>query len=265
MKTAILTLLLCGTAACQSFNMTCHPFKDLEKQHPIDASCAVNGSAAKNTGGWAQNAAKNNFCGKGTPKKVSAARLTALQGTTADKIPDSGGWGDTNLPKDRSDLKDAAKLGGLGEGQLVELEGYLFEAHAADTTSGESVNCGFGSQKKGTKKVSSAEAPAYNDLHIAVVQKKTEKNECNSVTAEMSPHLRPEGWTAETINGLKGKHVRFTGQLFYDASHHVCENGKAKGGQPKRASNWEVHPVYVAEVCKQEGTAGKCTQWGAVE
>ena len=39
---------------------------------------------------------------------------------------------------------------------------------------------------------------------------------------------------------------RFTGQLFFDASHRPCVNGK---GSPKRSSLWEIHPVYALDIC----------------
>jgi len=39
---------------------------------------------------------------------------------------------------------------------------------------------------------------------------------------------------------------RFTGQLFFDASHKPCRNGR---GSPKRSTLWEIHPVYGVEIC----------------
>jgi hypothetical protein len=51
--------------------------------------------------------------------------------------------------------------------------------------------------------------------------------------------------------------VRVTGQLFFDASHKLCTNGKAVGGNPARQSAWEIHPVYQADVCRHQ-TLSEC-------
>ena len=72
-------------------------------------------------------------------------------------------------------------------------------------------------------------------------------NECNSTTAEMSPHYRPPGWTPDRLTKL-GKPVRIRGQLFYDNSHKPCTPGHTPN--PHRVSLWEIHPVYSIDVCK---------------
>lgn len=73
--------------------------------------------------------------------------------------------------------------------------------------------------------------------------------ECRSVTAEVIPHFRPVAWDAATI-ATPEVPMRFTGQLFVDASHKVCRDGEPIGGQPARFSSWEIHPVYAIDVCK---------------
>jgi hypothetical protein len=42
--------------------------------------------------------------------------------------------------------------------------------------------------------------------------------------------------------------------LMVDSSHTPCAGGVGIKGDPKRASLWEVHPIYKFEVCP----GGKC-------
>ena len=88
---------------------------------------------------------------------------------------------------------------------------------------------------------------ATNDIHIVLMPDPTDTDECHSTTAEMSPHFRPASWTPETLKAL-GKPIRVSGQLFYDGSHTPCSGSSRPN--PKRASLWEIHPVYALEVCE---------------
>ena len=82
--------------------------------------------------------------------------------------------------------------GNLGEGTLVQYAGYLLDAHVSNVGKGELVNCKTGGQ-------------LFNDVHIELVDTPGEDDDCQSVPAEMSPHLRPE------IPGQSpsGRHVIF--------------------------------------------------------
>src|SRR5215472_15215595 len=91
-----------------------------------------------------------------------------------------------------------------------------------------------------------------------------------SVTAEISPHSRPDSWNEighyEKFNSgtrmyvvdqamatrLKSHSYRITGQLFLDTSHKVCACGTNCSGDPSRTSDWEIHPVTNIEVCKAD-------------
>jgi len=117
----------------------------------------------------------------------------------------------TRVLKDRADYADTAKQG----------------------FKGESVNCNRLSEEE-------------NDIHIPLGIT-TALDECQSVTAEMSPHFRPGKWTPENINSVGEHLIRITGQLFYDSSHTPCTPGNRVS--PPRASVWEIHPVYAIEVC----------------
>lgn len=208
------------------------PFAGIAATHPIDADCGVMGKTGASTGNAAQNQAKNNFCAANAPAWVTPLSFTRLQAKVVQAhIP----FGDaTHLPPDRSKLHDiytTSEHATIGEGSVVRLVAFVEKAHPSDVDSGESVNCG-----------ETGEEP--NDIHIPTVQTPG-ANECTSVTAEMSPHGRPAGWTADALNQL-GVPVRITGQLFFDASHRPCKNGR---GSPARMSLWEIHPVYAIDVC----------------
>jgi hypothetical protein len=157
---------------------------------------------------------------------------------------------------------DRRALQALGEGKVIRVKAYLIEAHHADVGSGESVNCNGKSEEE-------------NDIHIALGPQPHSK-ECDSVTAEISPHYRPATWNEighfETFDRSTQKYVvngglaarlqahpyRITGQLFFDASHAPCPCSTAGCG-PLRPSVWEIHPVYEIEVCRA-GTSCNETQ-----
>lgn len=223
------------------------PFAAIQVKHSIDSSCGIKGRPASPKNSQTQNEVKNNFCagaGGTKPEIMTPQDLVALQAKTHIAT------GQGKEPADRSALK------ALGEGKLVRMKAYLFEAHHADLGSGESVNCNGPNAED-------------NDVHIAFVAQENDL-ECKSVTAEMSPHYRPDTWTQigddEKYDPatkkytpdpameakLKGHPFRVTGQLFFDASHPVCTCGTTCN--PRRSSLWEIHPVYAIEVCKDNAT-----------
>jgi len=220
------------------------PFANIELKHPIDSTCGLDGLSTASANSRLQNAVKNNFCAAsatGQPETFTPQMLIDLQANTHV----SSGFG--HEPSNRKPLQD------LGEGKLIRMKAFLVEAHHADLGSGESVNC------KGKTEVS-------NDVHIAFGAK-ANTQECDSVTAEITPHYRPASWNEighyEKWSSSLRKYVpdpalaarltahpyRVTGQLFFDASHHVCPCGTVHCS-PVRASLWELHPVYDIEVCK---------------
>ncbi len=135
-------------AGQQSFPMTCHPFQAIEVQHPIDSSCGLTG---KGTGGSAlQNQVKNNFCAGTNYQTITQQDLVSKQAGVA-ALPGYARWDGENMPPSRSDFT------ALGEGSAVQFIGYILEAHYADLTGGESVNCNVSDDE------------ASNDIHIALV------------------------------------------------------------------------------------------------
>jgi hypothetical protein len=214
------------------------PFDAIKQHHPIDDSCSADGAAAPDTPQSAQNDAKNNFCSTGAPVNIDFDVLHQLQADVAKSGSGITFGSDAQLPKDRSVLRDLpTKAGPLSEGAVVRLAAFVMDAHYSNLGKGESVNC-----KQPDKE--------SNDIHIVLANSDKETDECNSVTAEMSPHFRPDVWDPTDLNQKNAHMYRFTGQLFFDGSHRPCSGGK---GSPKRSSLWEIHPVYALEICTDAG------------
>jgi hypothetical protein len=206
---------------------------------PIDASCGLPGSAVASSAEGLQNATKNNFCAQGDPATVSTKVMADLQAS----VDGIAGFPHGTPPPSR------AALLGLGEGNLVVFEGFLFDARQECA---ESVNCG----------AVSPNVNASHDIHIALLDTprktketdppaKRDAEECTGFVAEMIPHHRPAQWTECSLKAVrdKGLRVKIQGQRLFDGSHVPCKNGAPQGSNPKRISLWEIHPIYSFEVC----------------
>lgn len=263
------------------FQMNCTLPELAPEPLTIDMVCRNRGSSPDGSDSAKQNLIKNRFCLPGSPSaplEIDFDTFDALQKAARDKHihfgrkPDPHNPGKTieDLPTDRSLLVDIITEHGqnLGEGSLVTLEGFVFKAQHSNTfvfgSAGESVNC---------KGMASSKTLKGNDIHIALsrtkagTQNTSEASECETVTAEITPHHRSAIYNrfdtnpADFLNGahqkpgqdklrgsplpLKGARVRITGQLFFDGSHSPCFNGH--GGPPRR-SIWEIHPVFEIRV-----------------
>jgi hypothetical protein len=225
------------------------PFANPSSGLAIDGSCPINGLADPKSAEGLQNMAKNNFCATGPAITVTPAILGKLQAAT--KGVTFGG--EAEVPTDRTLLHKGFAVDGVTyhEGQLVRMAAFIIETHPADLSSGENVNC---------KKTDALE----NDVHMALGTAHG-ANECTSVTAELSPHSRPTQWkplfdVAKAKAGTAGPAItktpiRVQGQLFFDASHKICNGSTAVSGNPARQSLWEIHPVYQVDVCKNSTLA----------
>ena len=225
------------------------PFDSIKQTHEIDSSCQATGTASSDTQA-AQNEAKNNFCATGVPANLNFANFVQLQQAAENAGVPFGG--NSSLPPNRAALHNLLALSGqgsIGEGSVVRLAAFVMDAHYSNVSKGESVNC----QHPGNEN---------NDIHIVLGQnpvplgqKPTEAQECASVTAEISPHFRPDVWVPASLNQNNAHLFRFTGQLFFDAAHRPCVGGT--GPNPKRVAIWEIHPVYAVDICVDPGNG--CT------
>lgn len=229
-------------AASPQFNPGCTlPFDDIKERHSLDDSCSAEGSpgGAENR---EQNRIKNNFCASGDTTRLTFLSFKRLQRIVDDKGVRYGSG--LSLPQDRSVLRNiyvTSEGRKIGEGDRIMFVAFIVDAHHSNLSKGESVNC-----KKGGE--------ANNDIHIALGQS-ADDDLCDTVTAEISPHFRPEPWNELAHTNLGKRPVRLTGQLFFDASHKPCRGNKRPS--PQRVSVWEIHPVYALDVC-QFRTLSRC-------
>jgi hypothetical protein len=210
----------------------------------IDSECGLSGSGGEEA---IQNIAKNNFCASGAATDMTIDDFAKLQQKVNDdpSIP-FGNSSQGGRPK--GPARDRTPLQALGEGNLVRIQAFV---SLAKPEGSESVNC--------EKNV--PDQAAFHDIHIELTPAPASGEDCGGIVVEMTPHHRPDSWTPENVAATK-KHklpVRVTGQLFFDSSHFPCENGSA-GGNPKRVSLWEIHPVYAFEVCPK-GNCSSDADW----
>ena len=259
-----------------TFPQSCNPFDSQAKAHPIDNLCGLSGDA-DDKAGKAQDSAKNNLCVTGSTHVLTIARLKTLQ-----KDVDKTGlkYGNPHAipplpgpPDERAPFFQTPEPAGFREGDLVSFVGYIVNASAGDQ---ESVNCHCNGQE-------------FNDVHVVLAasnlrlkavpseasasQKKQIEASNNaklcksSFTAEAIPHRRPDAWGKTGFEDLQNnkKIVKITGQLFFDASHLPCRNGKRGSADPARFTSWEIHPVYEVQVCKHNSLAacraGTASDW----
>jgi hypothetical protein len=210
-----------------SFEPVCTlPFGEVRNE-AFDDQCGIDGGSS-DPAKQAESRAKNDFCATTQlPRVITYPELVTLQNQSA------------NIPKN---LPDRSAVEKLGEGQYVSYIAFIKDAHYSDVAAGEAVNCNIPGN-------------ATNDIHI-VLLKDPKDDECLSTTAEISPHYRPADWTPENLlKASSGHPVRLLGHLFFDGSHTPC-SGTSRPN-PKRASLWEIHPVYSVDVCAQT-TLAEC-------
>jgi hypothetical protein len=232
------------------------PFAAIAPKTDAMGSCGNNGSGLNGTAAplakVLEDNAKNNFCAD--PSKPVTVDFVILRNMQA-KSPDKKPLEDATHPS-RASLKNFFPVGSqkIGEGTVVRLKAMIKDAHVSDCSTGsigEEVNC----------KLLGVE---HNDFHIPLLDPSkpspAAQDECTSVTAEMSPHFRPDAWNLIDLKTPTANPVRVTGPLFFDDSHEVCEMSGGtvtRSVNPKRSSLWEIHPVYGLDVCSSNDPS-KC-------
>jgi len=208
-----------GSPAGGVFVPACMPFNG-QKIPAIDEHCGLSGGSS-DPSKQAQSKAKNNLCAPNGPSQpLTYQELLDLQAkASAENV---------------KGLADRSALTQLGEGRYVEYVAFIQDAHYSDVTKGEAVNCNI-------------PGDTTNDIHIVLVQHPND-DPCSSTTGEMIPHYRPSSWTDKNLMAVRQHPVKVRGQLFFDDSHTPCT--AASRPNPKRASLWEVHPVYSLQVCR---------------
>ncbi len=185
------------------------------------------------------------------PKRLTFADFESLQQQTDPIFPQK-----VHLKisaADRQKLKGLrVSSGTVDEGSFVKLVGFLaFRPGKPHASGAESVNCRLSGQ-------------ANQDFHIPVVERAGD-TEFEGIVVEMIPQRRPQGWTIPKIKRIGARKVLVTGALFYDNEHIVNKKPRSViGGQPKRFSLWEIHPVKGFFVCLRAANAcddSRLDQW----
>ncbi len=223
------------------------PFAAIQDHHSIDDACTIAGDL------------RNNFCATGTPMSATWNTFKKLQ-QKMDALPAPFTYGSHDtLPADRTPIRSnefyiSTNGDEIHEGTLVRTVAFLLHGAYSNSGTGEGMNCGI-------HRVES------NDIHLALARTKSEPDECDSFTAEITPHFRPAEWlilsslhktatktAAQRIAVMDlDRPLRLTGQMMMDGSHKPCTPGHSP--LPKRISVWEIHPVYAIDVCKKRSVS----------
>ena len=244
---AVLFVIACrclNVASAQTSTQPCQPNLD---------SCPPRGCALVNTPEALVNELKRTFPPAGTPVLLTLNDFESLQ-TQAKQLVGQN----VALSKiTRAKLKNLnSSTGKVSEGDLVEVTGFVvgLEDHLPRSfVGGESVNCRI----HGT---------LANDFHIPLAED-SEASPFEAIVVEMIPQKRPATWTLAKLRKFAkdGIPVLVRGQLFYDNKHRVNDDpDNPIGGQPKRRSLWEVHPVtefYSCDAPDKNCDPKDITQW----
>ena len=90
-----------------------------------------------------------------------------------------------------------------------------------------------------------------NDWHLVTNAKKTDAED-DSITGEITPRFRLNGWTLAKVRKIaKDKmYIQLTGYLMLDTQH-------LNSNAPARITDWEIHPVTKLKVCTGSVTSCK--------
>jgi len=230
------------------------------------SACPQIGCSKPGTPLAATNSQKRTTAINGSPTAISFSDLKDLQRDVDGKFSNGPIVVEGQRVSGYHNMKAASRkivLSGLkvesqifSEGDFVELVGYI----AATTlpphpNTGESVNCKL------------TDEPS-NDYHINITPAEN-SDETQGIVVEMipqDPHRKNKDWTLDKLTRIRAQQlqVKIQGRLFFDSEHEPnTQKGKA-GGNPRRFSVWEIHPLLSFFVC----VSGRCTQsagWKALE
>lgn len=167
-------------------------------------------------------------CG-GDSKLNSRKNITAIPDPDTVEDWDFNDMLDVVFPASWSSGQDRALLATWGEGKAIRIKARLKKV-VKYSSGKESTNCNLKKEEN-------------NDYHIVLTRVKNKPEE-ESITAEITPRIRPEGWTFPKLKNLAAAqtYVRVTGYLMLDTQHIGDDH-------PRRYTHWEIHPVTAFEVC----------------
>jgi hypothetical protein len=181
-----------------------------------------------------RNMAKRHVPTGPTPVTLDLVAFHALQDDVNSRFADAH-TAKTQFHPDRQALINRpTSYGSVSEGELVQIAAYLTAVHREQA---ESVNCG---------------GLDGADIHINIGTDNS--TEWKGIVVEMIPQLgRPIGWDSASVARVMAARLQVlvVGGLTYDNEHLVNDDSAhPKGGQPKRQSLWEIHPITEFYVCE---------------
>jgi hypothetical protein len=205
---------------------------------PDLAGCPPDGCAVPGTPDALLNRTKRAIPPNGSPTKLTLDDFFVLQDRASSLVGQNLDL-DANARGLLRGLEVASTDGNVSEGDLVEIAGYVTGLPTRPKASGaESVNCRLS-------------GPLNNDFHIPLVSD-ADGTEFEGIVVEMIPQGRDKEWTTRKLKRIakESRLVIVRGQLFYDNEHRVNDDpDNVLGGEPKRTSLWEIHPVTEFFVC----------------
>ena len=264
----LLLLVLNGAARADVFHFGCPkiPFPVATQSRAIDGSCGIQGDQINGPKAL-QNSLKNDLCRSGQLTTLTQNDFVALQAEVGKRgikfgHRDSPQGRDESFPDNRASLANLINVNGrpLGEGAYVQFVAYMDEPHYAEPDSGESVNCKLHGNPMADIHINLVQQPAPKmprpgDPNHDALMAERGRALCHAVVGEIIPHYRPSQWEVPQLQAVAGQQIpiRIAGQLFFDASHFPCDGDNAHPDESlKRASLWEIHPVYSIDVCRDQ-------------
>jgi len=254
---ALAWLFLGCAPALADTAVTC-PFKTL-------GSCPTIGCAKPNTPLAATNSLKRKAAINGSPAEINFSDMKALQGDVDNEFangPITVKGQKVSSPKGMTAAARKILLSGLksgskkfSEGDFVEISGFIASQKLPPhPNTGESVNCKLKDEPS-------------NDYHINITPEKN-SDETKGVVVEMIPQdtrRKDKKWDLKKLDAIQEKQlpVKIQGRLFMDSEHKPNTGGDA-GGNPRRFSTWEIHPIKAFFVCPT-GSCTKASDWKALE
>lgn len=221
------------------------------------AQCPLQGCAKDNTPDALTNILKHGHKLSGDPKTLTFQDFASLQSQLEQRF--SGKY--SKLDKtDRARLRNfSVSSGTVGERDFVQIVGFIAEKplnpkSRPHPNTGESVNCNLTREDE-------------NDYHINLTPK-AHDTEFDGIVVEMIPQARNDAWTKERLQAVQDANlqVRARGQLLLDNHHKVNKDEQhPAGGQPRRFSLWEVHPIVEFDVCTAATCAVDSSSWKPLE
>lgn len=194
----------------------------------VNAQCAFPDKPWKCCGATNVSQCPAEGCG-GDPKLNLRKNITTIPNPATVEDWEFNDMLNVTFPASWSSGADRSILKNWGEGKAIRIKARLKTAKGYSSGK-ESTNCNL-------------KLTENNDFHLVLTRVKNKPEE-QSITAEITPRLKPDGWTLAKLRDLASRqtYVRVTGYLMFDSQH-------AGDAVPRRYTHWEIHPVSKFEVC----------------